>query len=157
MKNNIVKLVCIYLAATAILTVRFMPVYAGPQANHSSSPVPITENIILISLIYPQESNAAKRPPARTEVASVLLGKVAVTVSGIAITQANSATMYVEYFLDSRLIYNNQNKKSLSFELDTANYADGEHTLTANLWDINGPSAIGIKKIIIKNIVEDEK
>ena len=64
----------------------------------------------------------------------------------------------VEYFLDDQLISqssgvkeNNPQRLSFTYILDTTKFANGPHKIIINLWDKSGPSAIGIRKIIINN------
>ena len=113
-------------------------------------------NTVLIPLAYPQKSNAPKQQHKAVK-AEIVSGKMAVSVSGMLASQSNSPALYVEYFLDDQAVYSSKESKALLFELDTAGFADGEHTLTANLWDENGPSAIGMKKISIRNQIQNEK
>lgn len=108
--------------------------------------------VINIPLVYPQNSNAPKREPIKNEQ-HALKNEVLVDVTGINPAQLKNPNMYIEYFLDYELIYSTQNKKqgNLGFRLDTTKYTDGPHTLTVNLWDRDGSSAIGITNIIIQN------
>lgn len=113
---------------------------------------------VQISLVYPQQFNKPKRQAGKTEKPPALKGKVFIDVIGINPEQAKSPNSYVEYFLDDELIYSTQNRKeslpdagSLGFILNTRLYPDGEHKIVVNLWDKDGPSAIGIRKIIIQN------
>lgn len=63
-----------------------------------------------------------------------------------------------EYFLDGQLIYqttgyNSNNPEELTFHylLDTTRFLDGQYKIIVNFWDKDGPSAIGIREIVIKN------
>jgi len=110
-----------------------------------------------IRLIYPQKSNAPKRELKRIEKPVIVKGRVPLNVAGIKSSGPKKKdNLYIEYFLDNELVYSSQNKGPLQFILDTRLYADGRHTLVVNLWDKDGPSAIGIKEIIIQNQVKDE-
>lgn len=67
----------------------------------------------------------------------------------------------VEYFLDEQLIYQtsgfdekNSTQDSFGFIFDTTRYENGLHKLIVNFWDKSGPSAIGIREIIINNHTE---
>jgi len=110
---------------------------------------------VKITVVYPQASNAPKRAVKRTEKAAVLRGKVLVSVSGVGQKELKDPNLFVQYFLDNKLVYSTQEQKGgkgpLGFTLDTSLYNDGQHTLTANVWDKEGPSIIGMRKIIIKN------
>lgn len=113
---------------------------------------------VSISVIYPQNTNAPKRTLNKKEKPAVLKGDVIINVTGINSEQLKSPDLYVEYFLDDELIYSTQDEKqdkikktSLGFILDTTKYENGNHRLVVNLWDAKGPSAIGIREIIIQN------
>ena len=129
-----------------------MPGYVYAKENAS-------QNRITVYLLYPQKSNAPKRAPQRIEKPAVLKGDVPVDIAGIEAKQLKSQGVYVEYFLDNDLVYSTEGKdgkkakirRSHGFVLDTTRYPDGAHTLVVNLWDKNGPSAIGMRKITIKN------
>lgn len=113
---------------------------------------------VSISLIYPQASNAPKREPKKKEKPVVLKDEVLIDVAGISPQQLKSPDLYVEYFLDDNLIFSTQDKAqdktkktSLSFTLDTTKYQDGTHKIVVNLWNTSGPSAIGMRDIVIQN------
>lgn len=117
------------------------------------------QNTIYINLVYPQKSNTLKREPLKIEKPPILKGEVFINILGISTEQLNNPNLYVEYFLNNDLVYSTQNKKlsrqnPFSFTLDTTKYADGMHTLVVNLWDKDGPAAIGIRKIIIQNLAK---
>lgn len=119
------------------------------------------KDTLQISLVYPQESNAPKRERKEIDKPVVLKGEVLVNIVGVRPKQLKKPSIYVEYFLDNELIYSTENKegnksksKSLGFTLDTQLYSEGEHTLVVNLWNKDGPSAIGMRKIIIQNQTE---
>lgn len=123
----------------------------------------LAKEALLIPLAYPQKSNAPKREAKRIEKPVLLNDKVFVNIAEIKPGQSKNPDLYVEYFLDSELIYSTQGKKEsnpkkrpLGFTLDTQLYSDGRHILVVNLWDKDGPSAIGIKEIIIQNKVQNE-
>lgn len=141
---NSFLILCIF-----ILIVDVIGVYSSERPS---------KNTVQIPLIYPQESNSPKREAKKIEKAPVLNGEVFIDVVGIKPEQLKTLNLYVEYFLDNELIYSTENKqrrtprpKSLRFILDTCVYPEGEHTLVVNLWNKDGPSAIGIRKIIIQN------
>src|SRR3989338_1062653 len=112
------------------------------------------QETISISLVYPQKTNAPKRELNRIEGPPVVTGDVSVKVVGIRPEQLRNPNLYVEYFLDDNLVYSTEDKKkigqdrlkSLGFILNTRSSPDGLHTLVANLWDKDGPSAIGMRK-----------
>lgn len=114
------------------------------------------EDSLQIYLAYPQKSNAPKREVRRIEKPAVVQDKVCLGVAGIKPEQLNKSDAYVEYFLDDSLIYSSQKEQSLQFILDTHLYPDGKHTIFANFWDKDGPSAIGIREIIIQNQDKNE-
>lgn len=118
---------------------------------------------IQIALIYPQKSNAPKREIKKINKPAVVRGEISIGIAGITPAQLKNPDIYVEYFLDGELIYSNENKAknktkpvSFGFVLDSRLYPDGEHNLVVNFWDKDGPSAIGIRKIIIQNLVKNE-
>lgn len=121
------------------------------------------KNLLQISVVYPQKSNFPKREVKKTEKPMVLQGEIAINAVGIKPEQIKHTDVYVEYFLDGQLLYSSENKEAdkttkapAEFILDTTAYPDGEHTLVVNFWDKDGPSAIGIRKIIIQNVKKDE-
>lgn len=143
MKNKIFKMTWILIMLLSI----FMNSLEAAQSTTVS-----------ISVIYPQSSNAPKRQLSKKDKPVVLKGDVLINITGINSEQLKSPDLYVEYFLDDDLVYSTQDQKqdrtkkvSLSFTLDTTKYADGDHKLVVNLWDTNGPSAIGIREITIQN------
>ncbi len=118
----------------------------------------LAQDIIQVSLVYPQQSNAPKREASRIEKPATIKDSILIEITNVKPQQLNNADVYIEYYLDDQLIYTTENMGqdktktgSFSFTLDTMLYPDGTHTLVINLWDKNGPSAIGIKQIIIKN------
>jgi len=145
-QKYLIKTAC-FLCAGVFVAATLLPLCAGESAIGT---------VVSIPLSYPQKSNAPKQQVQKTGKTPVISGKVQICVSGISAAQAKSDTPYVEYFLDDQPVYDSRNKKLLCFVLDTAAYPDGEHALTANLWDKNGPSAIGIKKIIVLNQIQHE-
>ncbi len=144
MKNKTFKIICLPFLLSAFILVNSL------EAAQNTT--------VSVSLIYPQNTNAPKRQLQKKEKPAVLKGDVLISVAGISTEQLKSPDLYVEYFLDDDLIYSTQDKGqdktkkvSLSFTLDATKYADGDHKLVVNLWDANGPSAIGIREIIIQN------
>lgn len=119
---------------------------------------------VSISVIYPQNTNVPKRTLNKKEKPADLKGDVIINVTGINSEQLKSPDLYVEYFLDDELIYSTQDerqdkikKTSLGFILDTTKYENGNHRLVVNLWDAKGPSAIGIREIIIQNETQNNE
>lgn len=119
---------------------------------------------VSISVIYPQNTNVPKRTLNKKEKPADLKGDVIINVTGINSEQLKSPDLYVEYFLDDELIYSTQDEKqdkikktSLGFILDTTKYENGNHRLVVNLWDAKGPSAIGIREIIIQNETQNNE
>lgn len=114
---------------------------------------------VSVSLTYPQMSNAPKRDSKVIDKVAVVRGDTVVVASGIKPRQLNSGTCYLEFYLDSDLVYSTEAGTSTGnstavldkFILDTTLYTDGDHTLVVNLWDKNGPSAIGVRRIYIQN------
>lgn len=144
MKTKIFKIICIFFILNIFIFINSL----GAAQNTTVS----------IPLIYPQNSNAPKRELKKQEKPVVLKGEVLINITGISSEQLKSPDLYVEYFLDDDLVYSTQDKNQdktkenlLSFILDTTKYADGNHKLVINLWDLNEPSAIGIREIIIQN------
>lgn len=137
-----------------------MPIFAIVSAD--SKDEQSYSDKIYISLVYPQKSNAPKRESKKIEKPLLVKNEVSISVTDIKPEQLKHPELYVEYFLDGDLIFSTQEDKkedkskkrslgSLGFILDTTSYPDGTHTLVANLWDKDGPSAIGIREIIIQN------
>lgn len=112
-----------------------------------------SQNSVQITISYPQESNTPKRQTKRIDEPVVVKDEVFIDIVGIKLEQLNHPELYAEYFLDNNLIYSTEDKKQspLGFILDTRLYENGRHTLIVNLWDKDGPSAIGIREIIIQN------
>lgn len=144
MKTKIFKISCTFFILNIFIFVNFLEA--------------VQNTTVSIPLIYPQNSNAPKREPKKQEKPVVLKGEALINIIGISSEQLKSPGLYVEYFLDDDLVYSTQDNKqdktkenSLSFILDTTKYVDGNHKLVVNLWDLNGPSAIGIIEIIIQN------
>lgn len=106
---------------------------------------------LLITLLYPQTTNAPKKEVKKKEKPVPVSGKVSIDVTGINPAQLNNTGVFAEYYLDSALVYSSENNKPFGFVLDSALYPNGQHSLTVNLWDKEGTSAIGIREIIIKN------
>lgn len=109
---------------------------------------------VSIDLIYPQKFNAPKRQAKKIEEPAVLSKETLVKASGLKPEQVRKKGVYIEYFLDDQLIFSTRDSKqigSYGFILNTPAYPDGKHTLIANIWDETGPSAIGIRQIIIAN------
>lgn len=121
----------------------------------------LAKEVIQVVLVYPQKSNAPKRETKKADKPAIVRGEVSIDVAGVTPAQLKNPDIYVEYFLDEKLIYSNENKTkdktkpvSFGFILDSRLYPDGKHNLVVNFWDKGGPSAIGIRKIIIQNRVE---
>lgn len=151
MKTSILKITRLFLILS-ILIINPAFVYSNEKFSNRTIQIP---------LAYPQKSNAPKTKIKRTEKPARLKGKVIIEVADIIPSQLKNLHFYVEYFLDNQLIYSTQKQqgkkaKSLRFILDTRLYPNGEHTLVVNLWDKDGPSAIGIRKIIIQNELKNE-
>jgi hypothetical protein len=108
------------------------------------------EENVLVPLRYPQQSNAPKRREAVLEP-QIVSGSINVNVSGMLKNAEKSKDLLVEYFLDNKLIHSSRETGSLGFQFDSRAYTDGEHVLVVNLWDETGSSAIGMKRVIIKN------
>lgn len=118
----------------------------------------LAKEAIQVVLVYPQKSNSIKREGKRIERPMVLKGVISIDVAGVNPKQLKNPDVYLEYFLDGQLIYSSEKKAQpnvrpslLSFVLDTRLYANGAHSLVVNLWDKKGPSAIGIRQVIIQN------
>ncbi len=133
------------------LILSFIFAYSVAAANEDS---------LAVSLVYPQPSNAAKRQAKKSEPPIVIKGKILINIVGINPEQLKHPDLYAEYFLDNNLIYSSKNTQSkhnlLTFTFDTGSYPDGKHALIVNLWDTGGPSAIGMRDIIIQNAAKNE-
>lgn len=110
----------------------------------------LSDETVLVPLRYPQQSNAPKRREAVLE-SRIVSGLINVNVSGLLKSNEKNKGLFVEYFLDNELIHRSQENGPLGFQFDSRAYANAEYVLTVNLWDQTSPSAIGMKRIIIKN------
>jgi len=111
---------------------------------------------LLITLLYPQTANAPKKEVKKKEKPVLVKGDISIDITGIRPGQLNNTDVFAEYYLDNTLVYSSENNKPFTFILDSKLYPDGEHTLTVNLWDKEGASAIGIREIIIHNTENNE-
>ncbi len=68
-------------------------------------------DVVSIALIYPQASNAPKREAQKKEPPLVVKDKIPIDVTGISREQLNHPELYVEYFLDDKLIYTSEERK----------------------------------------------
>lgn len=111
-----------------------------------------SEEPLLITLLYPQAANAPKKEAKKKEKPALVSGDVPINITGINPAQLNNADVFAEYYLDNTLVYSTENNEAFTFVLDSKLYSNGEHSLTVNLWDKTGTSAIGIREIIIQNL-----
>lgn len=141
MKKCSLRIIVLSLTVVFVMSAMSIPVnYAAADSAKT----------LRIHLMYPQNTNTPKRQAVKIEKPAVLKGEVGINIDGAAAEQLNDPASYVEYYLDNELIYTGK-MGAVEFVLDTGRYTNGEHTIVANLWDSRQPSAIGIRKIIIKN------
>lgn len=112
---------------------------------------------ITVKLNFPKKSTAKMTAPKSLEKPQVICGNLIIDINPY--PGAIEEDRYlVQYFLGDQLFYqttgyNEENPDTLSFRyiLDTNKFENGSYKLTVNFWDKNGPSAIGIREIVIKN------
>ena len=110
-----------------------------------------------IELLFPKKSTAVMTAPKPKLEPREVCDFVLINISPIP-SEIEKDRYLVEYFLNEQLIYQttgfneeDPTKVSFSYTLDTTIYEDGIHKLIVNFWDESGPSAIGIREIIINN------
>lgn len=117
-------------------------------------------NRLTIELIFPKQSSAPMTAPKPKLEPQKVSSRVVLDITP-APSKIEKDRYSVEYFLDEQLIYQtsgfdekNYTQDSFSFIFDTTGYENGLHKLIVNFWDKSGPSAIGIREIIINNHTE---
>jgi hypothetical protein len=112
---------------------------------------------LTIQLLFPKKSYAKATPPKALLEPKEVSGNLIIDISPYP-DKIEEGRYLVEYFLDDQLLYqttgfNEDNPDILSFSyiLDTTRFEDGPHKIIINFWDEAGPSAIGIRQIIINN------
>lgn len=116
-------------------------------------------NRVDVQLIAPQRFNAPKRKHRQPVKPVVVTGTVKVEIDKAPTAQEVADKRYVvEYFLDDAAVHKTQGstdagtgKPTFDCSIDTTAYEDGKHKLVINFWDKDGPSAIGVQYVIIKN------
>jgi len=116
-------------------------------------------NRVEVKLIAPQRFNAPKRKQRQPVKPVVVAGTVRVEIGKAPTAQEITDKRYVvEYFLDDAVVHKTQGsidagtgKPTFACTIDTTAYQDGKHKLVVNFWDKDGPSAIGVQYVIIKN------
>ncbi|MFH1440583.1 MAG: hypothetical protein ABIH18_00860 [Candidatus Omnitrophota bacterium] len=117
------------------------------------------DNVIDIYLVSPQKYNAPMRKlpviSSSKEVSGIVLFRIDKKADQ---EEVKNNRYLVEYFIDDNLIYKTNGKNEIkpenpnfNLKLDTVKYSDGQHKLTVNFWDKNGPSSIGMENLLIKN------
>ncbi|MDD4910185.1 MAG: hypothetical protein PHR44_05850 [Candidatus Omnitrophica bacterium] len=117
---------------------------------------------LLLELIFPKESTSKMTAPAPKLEPLEVYGKIFVNISLVP-DKIERDRYLVEYFLDEQLIHQTTGieegsdaRFSFGCVLDTAQYENGTHKIIVNFWDKSGPSAIGIKEVVINNKEADE-
>lgn len=119
---------------------------------------------IKIPLLYPQKSTAERKTSGVCNKTITVNGLILVKLENVPrLPDADTERYLVEYYTDNKLFYktngineNNPGILNFNIQLDTNSIENGEYNLVINFWDKKGPSAIGIKKIIIKNKDEND-
>ncbi|MDD4909482.1 MAG: hypothetical protein PHR44_02190 [Candidatus Omnitrophica bacterium] len=110
------------------------------------------QNQLILELNFPKESTAKMEAPRPKAEALSISGEILVNISPVP-EKIEQDRYLVEYFLDEQLIYRTTgfDRRTFACILDTAQYENGTHKLIINFWDKSGPSAIGIRELIINN------
>jgi hypothetical protein len=114
---------------------------------------------IVVQLVSSGEANAPRRenPPSSKPIA--VNGMVQVQVERHPTTRDLETERYsVEFYVDDQLQFQTKGEKEPTtgqpcfvWTMDSAKFPNGEHKLVINLWDKEGPAAIGIKRLVISN------
>ena len=112
---------------------------------------------ITLELNFPQKSTAKITAPKPLLKPQEVSGSLILDI--VPYPAAIEKERYlVEYFLDGQLIYqttgfneSSPDKLSFTYLLDSAKFENGKHKIIINFWDKKGPSAIGIREVVIKN------
>lgn len=110
----------------------------------------LPKNAVNIKLIFPGAGNTAMRAPAPILEPQEITGQVSVDFIPHP-SNVEEGRYLVEYFLGDRLIYKTDTSGTFSYILDTTKYENGRYKLIINFWDSSGPSAIGIREVMINN------
>jgi len=110
-----------------------------------------------IQLLFPKKGYAKATPPKALLEPKEVSGNLIIDISPYP-DKIEEGRYLVEYFLDDQLLYqttgfseDNPDVFSFSYILDTTRFENGSHKIIVNFWDEFGPSAIGIRQIIINN------
>ncbi|MFA5144008.1 MAG: hypothetical protein WC522_07595 [Candidatus Omnitrophota bacterium] len=110
----------------------------------------LPKNAVNVKLVFPAAANTAMRAPAPIAEPQEIAGQV--FVDFVPHPEGVEKDRYlVEYFLDDQLIYKTTASGTFKYTLDTAKYENGRHKLIVNFWDDSGPSAIGVREVVINN------
>ena len=117
----------------------------------------VPQNQLTIKLLFPKKSTSLMTAPRPELKPQEVCGLVVIDITPVP-SKIEEDRYLVEYFLDEQLIYQttgfneeNPTQVSFSYTLDTTKYENGLHKLIVNFWDKSGPSAIGIREVIIDN------
>lgn len=112
---------------------------------------------VVVQLKFPEPSNQKAHVPLAIPVPQEVSGNLIVDIASYP-EHIVKGRYSVEYFLDGQLFYttdgwqeDNQEQLSFKYVLDSSKFTDGQHKLVINFWDKEGPSAIGIREILINN------
>lgn len=119
---------------------------------------------INISLKFPQRYNAPMKAKPIIKKPVEISGGIFIGISKRPTkNEVNSERYLVEYFMDDTLIFStkgeiadNSELPNYDFLLDSAQFKNGPHRLIVNFWDKDGPSAIGMRDIVINNAPQGE-
>lgn len=103
---------------------------------------------LTVELLFPKKGGQVMNAPKPTERPKEASGLILIDLKP-APSKIEKERYSVEYFLDEELLY--KSESSFTHFLDTTKYANGPHKVIVNFWDNAGPSAIGIREIIINN------
>lgn len=144
-------------ALTAIGILAILVMRSGMPVSHAQDAS--ATNRVSVQLMEPQQPNAPKRKDPGAVKSITISGPVTIEIGRVPTASEVVKKRYlVEYFLDEVLIYQTNGsvdpatgKPTLGCQWNTTAYPPGKHKLVVNFWDDDGPSAIGIQHVIIKN------
>lgn len=120
---------------------------------------------ISVELLPPMRPHA-RLPKERVDMRPVVVSGVIPVEIGKTVNEKDvqNQRYLVEYFIDGDLVYETDGSdilgsggSSFIWHFDSTGYSNGSHKLVVNFWDKEGPSAIGIVNIIIKNPISIEQ
>lgn len=147
------KIILILFTVTSFIS---MSVYVGAEEGIAGK--------IKIPLSFPQKYNTRMKSTPVLKKPVKISGKMLLGISMQPMVDDVESDKYlVEYFLDDELIFSTNGENSgqpdsptFDFVLDSAKYKNGSHKLVVNFWNKDGPSAIGMQKVIIENLSQGD-